>query len=255
MKQKYHVEEKIYFAAPQENAVREIITLLREIEELQKSDSQENVNEVVESKYKIIDELYYKYLQIPLHRMSEALIHTYKLHSFEDDVETTIHDSLSDLYTKFPKFDPNLGKKSYSYFGTIIKRYLIGRRNKEQTKTKREGVDYEIVISELSNNSKYSYELEKKEEPSDKVYSMMLETLSNQTKSPYKNYDLFQQKTLEYMQNPNHLIGGDTKITKTHYQDYIQKELPFLTAAEIKEYTKQLQYLYKNRKNDLLNNK
>lgn len=225
---------------------------MREIDELKKSEETPHNDELIQSKYKIIDGVYSKYLQIPLHRMSEALIHTYKLHSLEDDVETLIQDSLSDLYTKFPKFDPNLGKKSYSYFGTIIKRYLIGRRNKEQTKTKRESVDYEIVISELANNRKYSYELEKKEEPSDKVYSMMLDVLSSE-KNNKSNYELYQEKTLEYMQNPNHLIGGDTKITKTHFQDYIQRELPFLTDAEIKDYNKRLQYLYKNRKNDLLN--
>ena len=49
---------------------------------------------------------------------------------------------------KIHKFDPSIGAKSYSYFGTIIKRWLINYNNKNYKKLKRKGTfeEYEQDI-------------------------------------------------------------------------------------------------------------
>ena len=70
---------------------------------------------------------------------------TYKLNIPEMDVEEQIYDTISFVVSKFDKFDPNKGHKSFSYYGTVAKNYMIAQRNKNyNTKIKR--VDIENIV-------------------------------------------------------------------------------------------------------------
>jgi hypothetical protein len=75
--------------------------------------------------------------------------------SFED-----LHsDTLSFLMIKFHKFKPSKGKKSYSYYGTICKHYLLGKIIKDDKKLKTL-ISYEDVASDLEEDEEYSYEID-----------------------------------------------------------------------------------------------
>jgi hypothetical protein len=91
--------------------------------------------------------IYNRSLRKPFDKMIESIIRKYKLYrkgvSFED-----LHaDTLSFLITKTDKFKKESGKKAYSYYGTICKRYIIGLLIKDDAGIK-QGYSYE----ELSQN-------------------------------------------------------------------------------------------------------
>ena len=55
-------------------------------------------------------------------------------------IEDLKHEIVSMLYEeKIMKFDPTNGAKAYSYFGTIVKRWLINYNNKNYKKLKKVG--------------------------------------------------------------------------------------------------------------------
>jgi hypothetical protein len=59
-------------------------------------------------------------------KLTENIIHTFKFYYTEvDNIEDLQHEIITFLLTKIHLFDPSKGAKAYSYFGTIVKRYLI----------------------------------------------------------------------------------------------------------------------------------
>ena len=58
--------------------------------------------------------------------MVESIIRRYKLYRKGYEYEDLHADALSFLMMKANKFDTTAGKKAYSYYGTIIKHYLLG---------------------------------------------------------------------------------------------------------------------------------
>lgn len=80
------------------------------------------------------EKIYREYLQEPIHKMIESIIRTYKLYRQSYEFNDLHADTLSFLMTKFDKFKPEKGKRSFSYFGTICKNYLFGEMVKEYKK-------------------------------------------------------------------------------------------------------------------------
>jgi len=80
--------------------------------------------------------IFNKHLKNPLKKMTDSIIRRYKLYRPDLNYDDTHNDVLSFLVTKMDKFKPEKNKKSYSYFGTIIKRHLIVQINKSKKNTK-----------------------------------------------------------------------------------------------------------------------
>ena len=80
------------------------------------------------------EKIYREYLQEPINTMIESIIRTYKLYRQSYEFNDLHADTLSFLMTKFEKFKPEKGKRSFSYFGTICKNYLFGEMVKEYKK-------------------------------------------------------------------------------------------------------------------------
>tara|TARA_B100000683_G_scaffold186704_1_gene179891 strand:+ start:651 stop:1355 length:705 start_codon:yes stop_codon:yes gene_type:complete len=96
-----------------------------------------NTSEDHEYKQKIFTEhIYY-----PFYKLAENIIHTFKFYYTDvDKIEDLKHEIVSILYEeKIMKFDPTNGAKAYSYFGTIVKRWLINYNNKNYKKLKQIG--------------------------------------------------------------------------------------------------------------------
>ena len=87
------------------------------------------------------DHIYY-----PFYKLVENIIHTYKFYYTDvDDIEDLKHEIISVLVEdKIMKFDPTRGAKAYSYFGTIVKRWLIAYTDKNYKRLKRIGSFDEI---------------------------------------------------------------------------------------------------------------
>ena len=130
---------KIYFGPEQEDAVARFL---------------------VEEDYEIRNDIYNKHLRHPLNKMIESIIRRYKLYRSEYIFEDLHHDTLSFLITKFDKFKPEKGKKSYSYFGTICKNYLLGQliKSNKNTRTVLSYEDLSPTVVETNPDLVYSLE-------------------------------------------------------------------------------------------------
>lgn len=106
--------------------------------------------------------IYDEFLRKPINTMVESIIRRYKLYLKGYTYEEIHQDALSFLSTKMDRFDITLKKKSYSYYGTIIKNYLLGKIIK-QDKEMRLTLSYEDIYLNIEENERYSYMIEKPE--------------------------------------------------------------------------------------------
>jgi hypothetical protein len=81
------------------------------------------------------EKIYREFLQEPINKMIESIIRTYKLYRPSYEFNDLHADTLSFLMTKFDKFKPERGNKSFSYFGTVCKNYLYNEMMKEYKRT------------------------------------------------------------------------------------------------------------------------
>jgi len=81
------------------------------------------------------------HIYLPFYKLAENIIHTFKFYYTDvDRIEDLKHEIVSILLEeKIMKFDPTNGAKAYSYFGTIVKRWLINYNNKNYKKLKQIG--------------------------------------------------------------------------------------------------------------------
>ena len=98
-------------------------------------------------KYNTSDDIEYRnkiftdHIYIPFYKLAENIIHTFKFYYTDvEQIEDLKHEIVSVLVEeKISKFDPTNGAKAYSYFGTIVKRWLINYNNKNYKKLKQIG--------------------------------------------------------------------------------------------------------------------
>lgn len=93
--------------------------------------------------------LFAKEIYQPLYKLAENIIHTFKFYYLDvNSVEDLKLDVISMLVEeKLQKFDPTNGAKAFSYFQTIVKRWLINYNNSNYGKQKRIGSFEEVQDS------------------------------------------------------------------------------------------------------------
>ena len=97
------------------------------------------------------DEIHY-----PFFKLTENIIHTFKFYYTEvDQIEHLQHEIITFLLTKMHLFNPAKGAKAYSYFGTIVKNWLIIYNNKNYKKRLKSA-----PVDDLYKDETYSYNLE-----------------------------------------------------------------------------------------------
>ena len=109
-----------------------------------------------EEKSKIYgEEIHYAFF-----KLTENIIHTFKFYYTEvDKIEHLQHEIITFLLSKIHLFDPSKGAKAYSYFGTIVKRWLIIYNTKNYKKR----ID-KAPVEDLYKDETYSYNLEDNKE-------------------------------------------------------------------------------------------
>lgn len=105
------------------------------------------------------EKIYRNYLKEPLDKMVESIIRKYKLHRENYTFDELHTDCLSHLMTKFHHFKPEQGKKSYSYFGTIIRHYLYNEMVKQHKRGNRQ-VPYEDISTSLEERPDLTYTMD-----------------------------------------------------------------------------------------------
>jgi hypothetical protein len=100
--------------------------------------------------------IYERKIHYAFFKLTENIIHTFKFYYTEvDNIEDLQHEIITFLLTKIHLFDSSKGAKAYSYFGTIVKRYLII----SNTKNYKKRID-KVPVEELETNEDYSYTLD-----------------------------------------------------------------------------------------------
>jgi hypothetical protein len=100
--------------------------------------------------------IYERKIHYAFFKLTENIIHTFKFYYTEvDNIEDLQHEIITFLLSKIHLYDQSKGAKAYSYFGTIVKRYLII----SNTKNYKKRVD-KVPVSELETDETYSYTLD-----------------------------------------------------------------------------------------------
>ena len=84
--------------------------------------------------------IYQQEIHYPFFKLTQNIIHTFKFYHTEvENLEHLQHEIITFLLSKIHLFDPSRGAKAYSYFGTIVKRWLINYNNKNYKRLKQIG--------------------------------------------------------------------------------------------------------------------
>ena len=112
-------------------------------------------NESEDNTYR--NSIFTEHIYYPFYKLAENIIHTFKFYYTDvDKIEDLKHEIVSMLLEeKIMKFDPTNGAKAYSYFGTIVKRWLINYNNKNYKKLKQIG-SFSKSIKKVSREFKKS---------------------------------------------------------------------------------------------------
>ena len=98
-------------------------------------------------------------------KLTQNIIHTFKFYHTEvENIEDLQHEIITFLLSKIHLFDNTKGTKAYSYFGTIVKRWLILYNEKNYKKK-----ITSIPVSTLDDEGSESYITEEYNSPSDKL--------------------------------------------------------------------------------------
>lgn len=81
------------------------------------------------------NEIFTKKISPALIKLIESQMHVYGFNKIGDP-EILKNDCLSTLYELLPKFDPNKGKKAFSYFNVVVKNWFIWKI-RESSRAKR----------------------------------------------------------------------------------------------------------------------
>jgi len=81
-------------------------------------------------------DIYQEWVHWPFYKLTENIIHTFKFYHTDgvENLEDLQHEIITFLLSKIHLFNPENGAKAYSYFGTIVKRWLIVYNQKNYSK-------------------------------------------------------------------------------------------------------------------------
>ncbi len=118
-----------YWGAPQEEAIVDF-----------------NTNEDIEDKHKVFVAI----IEPAFRKLVENIYYTYNFNKILWDREQIEHEVMTHLYEKLSKFDISKNKKSFSYFGTITKNWMIQRCNADKNKRFIDDDNQDIIVQSIS---------------------------------------------------------------------------------------------------------
>ena len=107
-----------------------------------------NNTEDIKEKHKI----YVATIEPAFKNLIENIYYTFNFNKTLYDFDTIKHEATTHLYEKLSKYNAEKNKKSYSYFGTIVKNWLIQQSNSYKKRVFIDDDENDIIISDLSYN-------------------------------------------------------------------------------------------------------
>ena len=102
------------------------------------------------------NKIYEEDIHYAFFKLTQNIIHTFKFYHTEvDDLEHLQHEIIIFLLSKIHLFNPLNGAKAYSYFGTIVKRWLILYNDKNYKKKVQKS-----PVEDLEKDENHSYTLD-----------------------------------------------------------------------------------------------
>ena len=179
--------------------------------------------------FELKDKIYRERIHYAFFKLTENIIHTFKFYYTEvDNIEDLQHEVITFLLTKIHLFNPERGAKAYSYFGTIVKRYLILSNQKNYKKR----IDT-LPIETLEEDENHSYDIE--DSPYNERLSMFIdEYVEHCTKHIYdlfpKEYDAqIVDAILELFRKREFLDVFNKKALYIYIREIIDVKTPKIT--------------------------
>jgi hypothetical protein len=247
-------KKKPYFGPAEEEAVREYLTLGGIVEDDTTTYGFRWTGSTEDERLR--NKIYRDTLRAPLNKMVESIIRRYRLYSKKMEYEDLHSDTLSFLHVKFHKFQPDKNKKSYSYFGTICKHYLLGKLIKED-KTMKVQTQYEDISSSIESDVRHSYNNVEDDsleltrfiaKVSEAIKEEMGEKVLTENELKVGNALV---KILDDWESLFDTVPGKNKFNKNLIL-YYMREMTTLTTKDIRNAMKRYKIIYKFLKEDEL---
>ena len=105
-----------------------------------------NTNADMDEKHKVFVAI----IEPAFRKLVENIYYTYNFNKILWDREQIEHEVMTHLYEKLSKFDISKNKKSFSYFGTITKNWMIQRCNADKNKRFIDDDNQDIIVQNIS---------------------------------------------------------------------------------------------------------
>jgi len=242
-----------YFGIEQEEAVKKYLSLGKLVEDETALTGYRWSGTTRESFER--DKIYREKLKDPLNKMVESIIRKYKLYSKSSEFEETHADALSFLMIKFHKFKPDKNKKSYSYYGTVCKHYLLGKLIKEDKKMK-SLLPYEDYSSVIEEDERNSYTIDNYDLDLTKFLSQIAEGIREdlETKILTENEEKVGLSLVTILEDWENVFSEEVSKNKKYNKNLIllyMRNMTSLSTKDIRNAMKRFKTIYKVLKDGL----
>lgn len=245
--------KKSYFDVVEEEAVKKFISIGTMVQDPSALDGFRWSGSTEESRKR--DKIYKDFLKDPLDKMVESIIRKYKLYPKTMSFEDAHADALSFLMIKFHKFKPDKDKKSYSYFGTICKRYLLGRLIKDDKKIK-SILPYEDFSSEIEEDIDNSYVIDNENLDLTELIGKISESIKEEMNSKIltENELKVGVSLVKILDEWDNIFSDEISRNKKYNKNLIllyMRNMTSLNTKDIRNAMKRYKTIYKMLKDDL----
>ncbi len=174
--------------------------------------------------------IYETYIHYAFFKLTQNIIHTFKFYHTEvSNLEHLQHEIITFLLSKIHLFDPTRGAKAYSYFGTIVKRWLI-LYNTKNYKKKINKVGVEVLTGENSTHV-YTQGDEKVKSDLDKYVDIFVDHVSENIFElfPKKNDAQIADAILELFRKREDLEVFNKKALYIYIREMVDVKTPKIT--------------------------
>ncbi len=181
--------------------------------------------------------IYETYIHYAFFKLTQNIIHTFKFyHTDVSNLEHLQHEIITFLLSKIHLFDPTRGAKAYSYFGTIVKRWLI-LYNTKNYKKKIHKVGVEVLTGENSTHTYYQGE-EKIKSDLDKYVDIFVDHVSENIFKlfPKKNDAQIADAILELFRKRDNIDVFNKKALYIYIREMVDVKTPKITKIANKLY-------------------
>ena len=179
----------------------------------------------------------------PLKKLVENIMFTYHLSIPEYPIDEQIYDCMSFVVSKMRKYDLDRGPKSFSYYGTIAKNYMILKKNKHYNKKiKKVGID-SVVGLEFIQDLFEDHEADREFKSYEFLFQVVSDEIENLIKKDIKlDANVYKLgEAIVYLLRNYQFINIHNK--RQFY--FIAREFTGLQAKEITKALQKLKEVYK----------